>query len=61
MNEKHANEIDGNVKCSCYKKLFRTERGLQQHCRITNCQGNLNTQPADPKSLSKPEDIMDVL
>ena len=59
MDEKHANEIDGNVKCSCCKNLFRTERGLRQHYRITNCRGNLNTQRADPKPPDKSEDIIE--
>ena len=59
MDEKHANEIDGNVQCSCCKNLFRTERGLRQHYRITNCRGNLNTQPADPKPPDKSEDIIE--
>ena len=40
MDEKHVNEIDGNIKRSYCEKLFCTERGLQQHCRITNCQTN---------------------
>ena len=59
MDEKHANEIDGNVQRSCCKKLFRTERGLRQHCRITNCRENLKTQPADPKPPDKSEDIIE--
>ena len=58
MDEKYANEIDGDVKCSCCKKLLCTERGLRQHCRITNCWGNLNTQPSNPKPPDKPEDII---
>ena len=41
------------------KKLFCTERVLQQNCRITNCQGNLNTQPTDPKPPNKPENIIE--
>ena len=35
-------------------KNFRTERGLRQHCRITNCQTNLNTKPAESKPPNKP-------
>ena len=59
MDEKHSNEIDGNVKRSGWGNLFRTERGLQQHCRITNCQMNLNMQPAEPKPPDKPENIIE--
>ena len=57
MDEKHSNEIDGNVKRSFCKKLFRMERGLRRHCRITNYQTNLNTQPTDSKPPDKPENI----
>ena len=32
---------------------------MRQHCRITNCRGNLNTQPANPKPPGKPEDIIE--
>ena len=32
---------------------------MQQHCRITNCQANLNTQPAEPKPPDKPENIIE--
>ena len=39
------------------KKLLRTERGLRQHFRITNCRGNLNTQLVDLKPSGKPENI----
>ena len=39
--------------------MLRTERGLRQHCRITNCRGNLNTQPANPKPSDKPEGIIE--
>ena len=60
MDEKHVNEIDGNVKCSCCEKLFRTERGLRQHCRITNCQTNLNKEPTEPQPPDKPEIIIEV-
>ena len=59
MHEKHANKIDGNVKYSYCKKLFRTERGLRQHCRITNCRRNLDMQLADPRPPDKPEDIIE--
>ena len=45
------------MKTSNCEKLFRKERGLQQNCRITNCQTNLNTQSADPKPPEKPENI----
>ena len=41
------------------KKLFRLERGLRQHCRITNCQGTLNTQPADLEPPNKPKGIIE--
>ena len=57
MDKKHANGVHGNVKCSCCKNLFCTEGGLRQHCRITNSQMNFNTQPAEPKPLSKSENI----
>ena len=59
MDEKYVNEIDGNVKRSCCEKLFRTEGGLRQHCRITNCQENLNTQPVDSKPPDKPDSIIE--
>ena len=59
MDDQHANEIDGKVRCSCCEKLFRTERGLRQHCRITNCQTNLNAQPAKPKPPDKPDNIIE--
>ena len=59
MDEIHANKIDGNAKCSCCQKLFCTERGLLQHCQITNCQGNLHMEPADPKPLNKPENSIE--
>ena len=36
------------------------ERGLRQHCRITNCQTNLNTERAEPKPLDKPENIIEI-
>ena len=29
----------------------------KEDSRITNCQANLNTQPAEPKLPDKPEDI----
>ena len=57
MDEKRSNEINGNVKRSCCEKLFRMERGLRQHCQITNYQTNLNTQPTDSKPPDKPENI----
>ena len=60
MDEKHVKEIDGKVKFSCCEKLFRTERGLRQHCRITNCETNLNTEPVEPKSANKPENIIEM-
>ena len=60
MNEKNVNEIDGNVKCSCCEKMFRMETGLREHCRITNCQMNLNTEPAEPKPPDKPENIIEI-
>ena len=60
MDEKHVKVIDGNVKCSCCEKLFCTERGLRQHCRITNCQKNLNTEPAETKPPNKPENIIEI-
>ena len=53
------NEVDGNVKCSCREELFRTERGLQQNCWITNCQTNLNTQPVERKPLDKLENFIE--
>ena len=31
MDEKHVNEIDGNVKYNRYEKLFRTERGFSNY------------------------------
>ena len=46
--------------CSCCKILFCTERGLRQHCRITNCRGDLKTQPADPKLPDKPDDFIEI-
>ena len=58
MNEKHTNEIDRNVKCCCCEKLVRTERGLRQLFRITNCQTNLNTQEAKLKPPEKSEGII---
>ena len=59
MDEIHANKIDENAKCSYCQKLFCTERGLLQHCQITNCQGNLHMEPADPKPLNKPENSIE--
>lgn len=58
MDGKHAKEIDENVKYSCFKKVFCTERRLRQHCWATNYQIKLNTQPAEPKPLDKPENII---
>ena len=49
------NEEEYKVKCSSCDKTFRTERGLKQHCRITNCQTNLDTQPAEPKPPDEPQ------
>ena len=54
MDEKHINEINGNVKCNCCENLFRTERGLR------HCQTNLNTEPTKPKPSDKPENIMEI-
>ena len=54
MDEKHVNEINGNVKCNCCENLFRTEKGLQ------HCQTNLNTETMKPKTSGKPENIMEI-
>ena len=59
MDEKHANEIDGNVKCSYCKKTVSHRKSIANNCRIKNCRGNLDTQPADPKTPDKPEDIIE--
>ena len=44
------------MKCRCCEKLFRTGRGLRQHCRVMNYHTNLNTETAEPK----PENAIEV-
>ena len=58
MNEKH--EIDGNVKYSFCEKLFHKEKEFRQHCHITNYHQIVSTQPAEPKSPEKPQNILEI-